>query len=149
MITDLGELNVLVNGSLVDYELRELKLVGRNFKVNGRVELLVENLESYGKSVNVECGFKSLKNEQYGSSESGEQLEMISFYDGDYKLSIGVEDEIDGLAYSLSNCSIVIRVNDTSHISNLKFRVAWIDMKDSKVEDIYTWFAADPTISSD
>lgn len=78
--------------------------------------------------------------------ESGERLAMLSFYAGNKKVSIGVEDELPGVLCTYEKNGIKVSISPDSKISQITFGVAWIRMDDVETQDIYTWFAADPTM---
>jgi hypothetical protein len=85
------------------------------------------------------------ENVEYGS-ESGERLELQSYWSDNIKLSIGTEGEIPGVQYEyLKNC-LRIRIEQSVPIMTIKYYVAWLTMSNKEVEDIYTWFGADPTL---
>jgi hypothetical protein len=79
--------------------------------------------------------------------EAGEQLALISFIYKNMKLSIGVEGDIPGVLYEYLYDRIRVRLTKYASIKKITFYVAWLVMNDIEREEIYTWFAADPTLS--
>lgn len=62
-------------------------------------------------------------------------------------MSIATEDEIDGIEIKYLNRGIEIQISEHTKIKEVIFGMAWISLKNPEEEDIYTWFAADPTLS--
>lgn len=140
-----GKLVILLNGEAVDYKATSLKNSGKNYNVDGRFKIEVET-KIVGEKI-IECVLDTDTDVLQGYSESGEELEMISFLIGDYKVSIGTEGDISGYRYECKTNRLSITTNEMLFSNKIIFYVAWVDdYEESK--DLYTWFAADPTIDS-
>ena len=74
--------------------------------------------------------------------ETGENLQMISFYYKNFKLSMGAE-ELTGATYKYLENGIEMELPSTK---NLIIYIAWLEMEDTELEDVFTWYAADPTM---
>lgn len=61
------------------------------------------------------------------------------------KLSIGVQGDIPGVFNDYLDDRLRIRVTENASISRIDIFIAWITMDNIEKEEIYTWFAADPT----
>ena len=144
--TILGDIEISINGQIVIYNVIELPNKGGNFNVDNRYEITVDKIDDYKSDVNVDCKLNCSEYNCKSGSESGENLEMISFWCDNKKLSIGSEGELQGVKYKYLENGINIVIEKTAPISSLKFYVAWITMSNRDVEDIYTWFGADPTL---
>lgn len=75
--------------------------------------------------------------------ETGENLALISFYWEKNKLSIGTTGDIAGVKYSYLDNAINLSMQQNP--VQIIFYVAWMEMVNPEKEDIYTWFAADPS----
>lgn len=147
--TPLGYINIFVNGKIVRPIANELPSIKKGFIVDKCYQLSLNiSLFECEKTI-IECVLAAndyLDNLE-SNIESGEKLEMISFYCKNTKLSIGTEGEIQYINYSYLANGIQIEVSNEFFLKKVVFNVAWLTMTDSDVEDIYTWFAADPTIN--
>lgn len=145
--TILGDLYIIVNGKERNYETLELANKGEIFKVDKRYKIELDNLPTVNKETVIECIINS--KEGYvldGGVETGESLALISFDVDNIKLSIGVEGDMEGVSYIYSNDRLTVKISQNANIKSLVFCIAWISMQDKEKEDIYTWFAADPTL---
>jgi len=145
--TKLGNILVTVDGNMVDYETIELTNEEKNFKVDQRYKLSVKVAHMIGKKQIVECILDNIKNyvlECY--PETGEGLAMISCYYKNVKLSIGTLGDIVGVQYEYLKDRIRLHISNDLEVKKVVFYIAWLTMEDMKKEDIYTWFAADPTL---
>lgn len=145
--TPVGIIDILINGKSNYYTFMELGKIERNFSVNGRYKVIVDIPSDDVKDVIVECKLIDFMGDNpKGCIESGEQLALISFYRDNIKLSIGVEDEISNVNCGYIDYGLKVIISQKAHLQQISFGVAWILMKDKEMEDIYTWFAADPTL---
>lgn len=144
--TILGIIQILVNGKEIDYIQKRLDRKGKNYAVDERFKITVEIPKMENETI-IECRLikKKLKPLEQGV-ESGEKLALISFYHDNEKVSIGTEDEIPNVIYSYTSQGLKVVVTEKAKISRIIFGVAWIAMQDREKEDVYTWFAADPTL---
>lgn len=141
--TPIGDIRILVNGQEKKYEFCELETKTENFSVDNRFQITFGEIEI---GMIVSCVLESPFQNIESTPDSGERLEMISFYKDDLKLSIGVEGEIEGINYVLLKNGIEIRNEKSIYKPNLIINVAWLKMKNSEEEDIYCWLAADPKL---
>jgi hypothetical protein len=148
--TPLGEIVIIVDGQSVTYKPISLDCTEygtRNeimFTVDARYKIEVK-LSSI--PCVVECKFNDfLGDDGRGGVDSGQYLALICFYRGNTKLSIGVEDEIPGVECSYTDYGLKVELTEQASIHCVTFGIAWVAMKDEEKEDIYTWFAADPTL---
>ena len=144
--TNIGNIDILINGHNLDYSWFELPNKGNQFKVDGRFCIVVDNIPDKGETV-IDCILQnqnSLPINVY--AEPGENLALISFMINNKKLSIGVQGDIPGVFYDYLNDRLRIRVTENASISRFDIFIAWITMNNFEKEEIYTWFAADPTI---
>lgn len=147
--TPIGTIDISINEKSYNYKLVELNNVERNFSVDGRYKVIVDVPPNTAQDIIVECRLTDfIGDNAKGCRESGEQLALISFYNDKIKLSIGVEDEISNVNCSYIDYGLKVNISKEAHLQQIAFGIAWISMKDKETEDIYTWFAADPTLLS-
>ncbi len=147
LITDLGEIIVTVDGVTQQLQPLKLKNVEKRYAVDGRYKIIV-NLGEASANVSIAC---TLVNQPFIDLtrviESGERLALISFYHQKTKLSIGVEEGRPKTVCEYLDNGINITINGNAGIPQIEFYIAWLTMQDEEKEDIFTWFAADPTLS--
>lgn len=143
MRTKIGNIVVRINNKEVNIETLELPLEGRNFHVDGRYKIVCTLPEKFETPCYIECLLENNENSKCNSCiETGENLALISFYNGNCKLSLGTQGDIQGLIYNYLDNGI--EIVDNIGLKKISFFVAWIETLDEEKEDIYTWFAADP-----
>lgn len=137
---------MLVNNQEVKPRIIELINQGKNYVVDKRYKLVVD-IDPMKKNY-VNCILTKEADDIKVFCESGQSLELISFYYYNEKLSIGTEGDIKGIKYNYLKNGIELIISEYTNINQIIFGVAWVNIKDSETEDIYTWFAADPTLYS-
>ena len=151
LLTPLGEIQIFIDEKPVEYEAQFLNC--ERFCADLSVKYVPD-----GQKHTVTCKIKGYIPSVNDEIESGERLELKSFYNGKTKLSIGTE----GDSYYLSN---EIRISDYDYdydIAYLKdgmeyeilpftktedylFGIAWIENYNDE-NSVQTWFGADPTM---
>jgi hypothetical protein len=145
--TPIGFIDILINGKSNDYESIELANKEKNFSVDGRYKVIVDIPINQDQGVVIECKLVEFTGDNaMGCIESGERLALISFYRDNIKLSIGVEDEISNAMCCYIDYGVKVILSEEVHLQQVIFGIAWVSMNDREKEDIYTWFAADPTL---
>lgn len=157
--TPFGNVVVKVNDVRTEYQVKELPFKSDKkkqplFDVNGRyqiIPLLDNNIDFPVRlSISMDCTLDSIDTERSGL-ETGERLFLNSLYRDNQKLSLGAFDELDGLErydYYLNGIEII--VTDRKLLEYAYFCVAWLTLSGDNYEsngDIYTWFAADPSLT--
>ena len=144
--TNIGDINILVNGQTIDCSISRLSNEGNNFKVDGRFHIMLDNIPNEEETV-IDCILQNRNSVPFSVyAEPGEDLALISFIINNRKLSIGVQGDIPGVFYDYLNDRLRIRITKNASISRLDIYAAWISMDNIEKEEIYTWFAADPTM---
>jgi hypothetical protein len=143
-----GELIITVNGEKIRYKKEKLGNNGRNFAVDSRYQIEIDNIKAFESDTIIECALANENIELCGYAESGENLELISFICDNTKLSMGVEGDIPGFYYEYMQNGLRVRITNSATRDTIIFLVAWLTMNNKEVEEIHTWFAADPTLSS-
>ncbi|MBQ4058142.1 MAG: hypothetical protein IJD40_04325 [Lachnospiraceae bacterium] len=140
MDTPLGAIVLKVNHKIINYNTTELKNTTLQFSVDKRYRLSSKVLFNRGDLL--ECLILPKNRIVFEKCiETGENLSLISFYWQDIKLSIGTQGDLDDRVYEYSENGIKICFKDSA--SDIRFYIAWKEMKNKEKEDIYTWFAAD------
>lgn len=138
--TIMGRVSVLVNGLPIEYTSVKLPNKTKLFSVDERYKISFD----CPKGSDVSCKLIIINDEDVKECiESGESLALISFYNGNIKLSIGIEENPLNDEYHYAENGLSFRHNSNSRVC---FYIAWLVMKEPEVEDVFTWFAADPTI---
>lgn len=143
MITELGEINILINGKEISYNDIECINQSQYFSVKERHKLICNIPKQLENDINIKCVIDTNGDKQIISCpETGENLALISFYKRKSKLSIGTKGDIQGIKYVYLDNGIELRMQ--KNLGQVIFYVAWLEMEDTEREDIFTWFAADP-----
>jgi hypothetical protein len=144
--TNIGNVDILINGQSFDYEPIKLPNVGKQYKVDGRYKVVVDNIAVNDETV-IECILQNQNTLPLKINiEPGEDLALLSFMIDNMKLSIGVQGDIPGILYDYLNDRLRIRLTKDASIMKFDINIAWITMDNIEKEKIYTWFAADPTL---
>lgn len=143
MITDLGEIGILINGKGVMYNCIKLNNRGYCFNVQKRFKLVCDIPKDFENNIDIRCMIKIKDEIQVESGpETGENLALLSLYWGNNKLSIGTKGDLKGVKYIYEKSALRLITNENP--GQVIFYIAWIDKSNPEQEDIYTWFAADP-----
>ena len=148
--TILGEIEITINDKKVDYRYSRLSNKEKNFEVDGRYKIIIdlEQISGNEDKDNVVAAklIKTSDNNIKECVESGERLAMLSFYSDNKKVSIGAEDERPGVLCTYDNSSVKVLISPKATIFQVTFGIAWITWRECERQEIYTWFAADPTM---
>ncbi len=156
MTTPLGDIEIHIDGKIIEYTAQNMGMPDKLCPdIDGRFCIKVEFVPD-GERHTISCRIKDHTPSDRDGIESGERLELKSFYKGRSKLSIGMEGETgycadgtrafdtydydteyldDGVQYV-----IVENTNTTTYV----FGIAWIENV-TEENDVQTWFGADPT----
>lgn len=147
--TVLGNINITINNEEVNYKTIEINNKGVNYIVDRRYKVIIDNIKDRELETIIECVLDGSKiSNLSGYCESGEQLALISFMNENVKLSIGAEDDIIGVKYEYMKNGMRVKISAEAALNHLIFFIAWITMNNKEQQEIYTWFAADPTMDS-
>jgi len=143
--TNLGEINVLLNNRNCKYRLIKLTNKKKNFIVDGRCKIVVDISENLNEEIEIQCNLKTdIINKRL--IESGEGLASMSFISGKEIVSIGTEDDLEGIICEYLADGFKINVKKDFSVKEIIFGVSWKKMNDVETEELYTWFASDPTL---
>lgn len=141
--TPLGPVEILADGRPVLYRCTPLPLQSRRFRVDGRWRLdcllpgttgpmEVQCRIEVNPALPVTCG-----------TETDEALALLSFTWDNNKLSIGTEGDLPGVTCHYEKTGMRLRF--MSGPGAVSFYLAWLTMTEPEREEIYPWFAADPS----
>lgn len=144
--TFFGEMNIYIDGEKTDYDIIKLPLEEKNFNVDARYQIVIRNIRN-DKNTIIDCVINETGLQQLDRCiESGEDLALISFYSNNTKLSMGMREENTAICYEYLDNGIRMNISKENILQEILVNIAWITMKNQDIEDIYTWYAADPTI---
>lgn len=146
--TPLGEIIVSIDNKPVQYEFTAEPLNKSCPDLNGRYSITVK-FEPDGRQHTVSCRIIDHVPDERDDIETGERLELKSFYKGNTKLSIGMENDDLGLEseydYDTSYLDDGVQYEIRTFTRTLKyvFGIAWI-LNFTDENENQTWFGADP-----
>ncbi|MCB5951013.1 hypothetical protein LI951_02925 [Enterococcus sp. BWT-B8] len=115
----------------------------RLFTVDKRYEIIVRPSKSDLKVCIDLANQKKVEPE----IETGEDLELISLYSKNLKLSIGTKENLEGFTLSYLTNGWQINVSEGIGISDIVIYVVWLYDDNLDINGINAWYAADPTIA--
>ena len=144
--TPIGKLKILLNEEEIGYKENFLVPETKSFTVDKRAQIqFAENIQLDSEDVINFIIEKQKGLEIRPCIETGEDLQLISFYYQNYKLSIGLE-ELKNIKYTYLENGIRLEVRVSLKLEEINAIVAWLKMQDADLEDTFTWYAADPTL---
>lgn len=145
--TPIGAIVILVNDANASISMAELEKTDRRFRVDGRYRVNID-VKDTGNGAWIDCLLDN-KNQIAGGIESGEGMEMISFQCNEVKLSIGTISGLPGIKYCYLNNGIRLKFDSDNgvQVKQIQLFIAWLKIHDPEREQIFTWFAADPTLA--
>lgn len=157
LTTPLGDIEIYIDDKKIEYVERNIRKPDKLCPdVDGRYCIEVNFLPD-GKSHVISCKIKDYISSKEDGIESGERLELKSFYRDNTKLSIGMEGEAgcypDGTrasdVYDYDNDymddGVSYLILEETKTTRYVFGVAWIENVTAE-NDVQTWFGADPTL---
>lgn len=143
LLTPLGPVEILADGRPLPYRCTPLPLQSQRFRVDGRwrLDCLLPGTTApvemqcriaVDPALPVTCG-----------PETGEALALLSFTWNNDKLSMGTEGDLPGVTCHYEETGMRLRF--ISGPGAVSFYLAWLTMTEPEREEIYPWFAADPS----
>jgi len=142
--TNLGQIDLFINDLEVEYEPIPLTTSWNAFVVDGRYKIVID-LKKISGSIEIYCTLNISDKFEY-LVDSGENLLLVSFIQERDIVSIGVEDEVDGIYLETTDQGIKLLIHECEKVEALIIGVAWKTMTNPSNEITDTWFAADPTL---
>lgn len=154
LITPLGEIEIRIDNNPISYTA-ELVPNDRLCPVLlGRYKIVVDFIPD-SKKHSISCCIKTHIPSQEDFIETGERLELKSFYKDKIKLSIGMEGDTGYIGnqrcseYDYDNDYLnngaTYEILDFTKTRRFIFGIAWIECIDEDT-DLQTWNGADPTL---
>lgn len=122
--------------------------------MSGRYSIIVDFIPE-GKEHIIACRIKSYTPSEKDECETGENLELKSFYQKNFKLSLGMEGDTCYIGERHLSCydynngyttdGVQYCLLSFTKTSRYVFGIAWIENV-SENNDVQTWFGADPTL---
>ena len=157
LTTPLGDIEIYIDNKKARYTIRNIGVSeGLCPDIGGRfcIEVLCK---PDGKQHTITCRIMNYTPSEHDGIESGERLELKSFYKGKIKLSIGMEGDEgyypDGTRvsdiYDYDNeylkDGVSYLIMEHTKTTKYVFGVAWIENVTTENE-VQTWYGADPTL---
>jgi len=153
--TPLGGLVVALDGKEIEYSYEELKKSETCGDLEGRYRIKLSFLPDEMPHL-ISCRIKDYTPSEQDIVESGENLELKSFFAGGIKLSLGMEGDT---GYYNDGTRLETYDYDTEYFEDgvgylilpftkteeYVFGVAWI-CGGSEKKEVQTWYGADPTL---
>lgn len=154
LVTPLGEIEISVDNKPIKYAYKKIKCDKTCKDLSGRYSIIVDFIPD-GKEHIIACRIKSYTPSEKDECETGENLELKSFYQKNVKLSLGMEgdtcyiDERNLSRYDYNNDYITDGVQycllSFTKTERYLFGIAWIENVNEN-NDVQTWFGADVTL---
>lgn len=155
LITPLGEIEIIIDDKPIPYSAKKLEKDKLCQDLDGRYSIEIHFVPDENEHT-ITCRIKSYSGSEKDGIESGENLELKSFYKNNVKLSLGMEGDsgyISGKRISDSydydngywDDAVQYLILSTTKTHKYVFGIAWIE-NCNEDNDIQTWFGADPTL---
>lgn len=155
LITPLGEIEITIDDKPIQYSTKNIKKDKLCKDLDGRYSIEIHFVPD-GNGHTITCRIKSYSGSEKDGIESGERLELKSFYKDNVKLSLGMEGDSGYISgkqisdhYDYDNeyldDAVQYLILSTTQTSKYVFGIAWIE-NCTEDNDIQTWLGADPTL---
>ncbi len=154
--TPFGLIGIFIDDKPISYNAVKCDYDKTCMDLDGRYTIHIDYSPD-GKRHEIVCSIKDYQSSREDSIETGERLELKSFYFRSGKLSIGMEGDAgyfpDGTRISDYDYENEYMENGVKYVilpqtttTEYVFGIAWIDNV-NKENDVQTWYGADPTLS--
>ena len=154
IITPLGEIEIFFDGNKIVYSVSPVEVTKNCHDLVGRCCIRI-NIIPDGKEHIISCCIAKYSSSEKAIIESGENLELKSFYSGNSKVSLGMEADLgfineqritryDYNAGYLEN-GVYYEILPETQTQEYVFGIAWLNTCTDE-NDVQTWFGADPTL---
>ncbi len=154
IITPAGEIEIFLDGNKIDYFASSVEITSICGNLDGRYSIRVK-FDPDGFAHIISCCIANYFPSEEDGIESGERLELKSFYTNKSKVSIGMEADLgyinkqristyDYDAGYLKN-GVYYELLPETQTQEYIFGIAWLNTC-SDENDVQTWFGADPTL---
>lgn len=150
--TPLGDIEIRIDGRLAHFNGCSIKKDGTCADVAGRYALCVD-FKPDGLSHSITCKILGHIVDEKDEIETGEWLELKSFYKDNIKLSIGMEGDVGYIGnervseYDYDNDyfddGVSYEILPETKTEIFVFGISWIEGIDTPERDCQTWYGAD------
>lgn len=155
LLTPLGRIAVCVDSKPVEYEAKRVAREKCCEKLDGRFAIHISFVPD-GDCHCISCRIVDYTPSEEDGIESGERLELKSFFGGEVKLSMGMEGDTaywpDGTRASAYDYDteylddgVQYKILPMTRTTEYVFGIAWIKPY-REDNELQTWFGADPTM---
>lgn len=158
MKTAFGELLIEVNDEKGEAVTADVQFIEKEtdprFRIDGRLLIEITASPGQGTELTFICRFHTPFEITDSDVETGEHLELKSWYYDRMKWSIGTVDgewltavrqvTLEKIGYLEDGISATLSEIPSGESFMLPFAVAWKTMADPEAEEHYTWFMASP-----
>lgn len=152
IITPAGEIEIFLDGNIIEYSASSAEVTSICGNLDGRYAIRVKFDPDRNAHIISCCIANYFPSEQDGI-ESGEMLELKSFYTNKSKVSIGMEagyinkQRINTYDYNVGylNNGVYYEVLPETQTREYVFGIAWLNTSTDE-NDVQTWLGADPTL---
>lgn len=152
--TPLGTIYIEIDGREIAYEYKRIELDRTCPDVDGRY-LITLNYQPDGNPHIIACRIRGYHPSEEDEIETGQYLELKSFYSGTIKLSIGMIGDVQYYGSRRDNTfdydngylvdGVTYELLPFTKTQKYKFAIAWLNHCTPE-NDVQTWLAADPII---
>ena len=154
LTTPLGAIYIEIDGQEIEYTYKSIALDRTCREVNGRY-LIELDYEPDGQPHIIACRIRGHQPSEEDEIETGEYLELKSFYNETIKLSIGMTGQTGYVGSHRDNTfdydngyladGVTYELLPFTKTQKYKFAIAWLNHCTPE-NDVQTWLAADPII---
>lgn len=146
LVTPLGKLHVTIDGMLVDCVYQLVEKTSTCSDIDGRYAIIVPFAPN-GDCHTIACQIENYSASLNDGIESGEYLELKSFYKENVKLSIGMIGDSGLSTFDYENeyldDGVAYLILPKTKTEKFVFGVAWLN-NCTEENEVQTWFGADP-----
>ncbi len=153
--TPLGRLEIAIDNVSIPYRYFPIPVDKTCPDLDGRYAIVIPFSPDQSHHT-ISCRIRDYKSAAEDSIESGENLELYSFFQNGVKLSLGMEGEEGCIDNGLDSPydydtqyladGVQYRVLPTTKTEEFVFGVAWLSRVTGE-NDVQTWFGADPSLT--
>ena len=150
--TPIGDIEIRIDGRLAHFNGRSIKKDGTCEDVSGRYAIYVD-FKPDGIAHSITCRILGHTVDKRDEIETGEWLELKSFYKGNIKLSIGMEGDVGYIGservseYDYDNDyfddGVSYEILPETMTEHFVFGISWIEDPDTSERNCQTWYGAD------
>lgn len=152
--TPLGEIEIFIDNKKIEYDYKKIEINRTCENLNGRYLITIQFIPD-GLEHKISCRIKNYNPSIEDEVETGEDLELKSFYYKNIKMSIGMIGDTEYYSMGERICNsfdynndylkdgveyVILKITKTEIFD---FGIAWIEGYTNENE-VQTWYGADP-----